>query len=230
MSPTTESPSTDRDAVLRDALWGAGGMLLALTAIKHLARALPGYETWLYTGLFALQLYVPLVRIGKNGVTEATLGLRLDGWARDLRDVAVAAALTGPAYALVVHALLRARGETFDLALPGGFLERLAVDIFVVALAEELFFRGFLQERLSRLLPARRRLFGAPFGAAVVLGSAVFALAHFVGDYRPARLATFFPSLLFGLLYARRQSLVAPVAYHAFCNFLQDALVASHQP
>ena len=78
--------------------------------------------------------------------------------------------------------------------------KRVQVGVGVIGLSEELFFRGYIQERFQRRFPGGLPILGVRLGPAILLTSAVFALAHFVGDYRPARLATFFPSLVFGLL------------------------------
>ena len=113
---------------------------------------------------------------------------------------------------------------------PNGIGFKLLTQVFLVALPEELFFRGYLQRRMELLWPAKRRLFGTPFGLAIVLSSLVFALGHFLGEYRLDRLGPFFPALLFGLLRTRTNSLVTPVLYHGFCNVLSDALFVSYKP
>ena len=100
--------------------------------------------------------------------------------------------------------------------------------VLAVALPEELYFRGYLQSRMEALWPARRRLFGAMFGKALVISCGVFALAHFVGEYNLARLGPFFPALLFGLLRGRTGRITAAVTYHAFCNVLSQVLAASY--
>lgn len=229
-SPDLDPQPPARASVAREAWMAAIGILVVLAAVKHLAQALPSWEGALFTAAAAFQLYFPLLRMGKNGVDRRSLGLHLDGLPGELRAFLLAAVLTGIPYGIGFHIWQSASfGRELSWAFPNGFLEAIFVELAAVALAEELFFRGYLQERLETLFPARRRWLGAPFGRAIIWTSAVFAAAHFVGDYRVARLSTFFPSLLFGLLRARRGSLVAPIAYHAYCNLLVDVLQASHQ-
>jgi membrane protease YdiL (CAAX protease family) len=117
----------------------------------------------------------------------------------------------------------------FKARLPENVVESILTQVVVVALAEELFFRGYLQERLERIWPATRKVFGVPFGRAIIVAAAVFALAHFIGEYQLDRLGPFFPALVFGLLRARTQTIVGSIGYHAFCNILGEVLWASYR-
>jgi membrane protease YdiL (CAAX protease family) len=95
-----------------------------------------------------------------------------------------------------------------------------------VALAEEFFYRGYMLRRFSERWPPRTRVLGAPFGVAMLLQTALFALGHLL---TPAvyRLATFFPGLLFGWMAARSKRVVAPAIVHASSNILIATLEAS---
>lgn len=96
--------------------------------------------------------------------------------------------------------------------------------LLVIALPEEAFFRGYLQTALEERWPPRRRVAGAPVGAALVVSSLVFALGHLATAPDPGRLAVFFPSLLFGWLRARTGGIGAGTAYHASCNLFASFL------
>jgi membrane protease YdiL (CAAX protease family) len=93
-----------------------------------------------------------------------------------------------------------------------------AVQLVVVALPEELFFRGMLHELLERRLPPARRLLGGGIGLALVLSSLAFALIHLPKDGDPRALATFFPGLLFGWMRSATGSILAPTLTHAASN------------
>jgi membrane protease YdiL (CAAX protease family) len=54
--------------------------------------------------------------------------------------------------------------------------------------------------------------------AANVLTSLVFVAAHFFYSHWIWALLVFFPSLVFGYLKERHQSLVSPIIMHAFYN------------
>jgi membrane protease YdiL (CAAX protease family) len=111
-----------------------------------------------------------------------------------------------------------------------GFLEALAIGLFAVALPEEVFHRGYLMSALELRWPPKRELFGVPFGWAAVISSLMFALGHLVTMPSTARLATFFPALVFAWLWRRSGSLWAPALFHVASNMLMDVLLASTFP
>lgn len=95
-----------------------------------------------------------------------------------------------------------------------------AVQLVVVALPEELFFRGFLLGLLERHYPPTRRILGGGVGWALVLSSVAFALIHLPKDGDPRALATFFPGLLFGWMRSATGSILASTVTHASSNIL----------
>jgi len=96
--------------------------------------------------------------------------------------------------------------------------------VVIIALPEEAFYRGYLQSRLDDAWPPRLKIAGAPLGPGVLVASLIFALGHLATIHAPARLAVFFPSLVFGWLRARTGGIGASVAYHALCNVFSEAL------
>lgn len=96
--------------------------------------------------------------------------------------------------------------------------------IVVIALPEEAFYRGYLQSRLDDVWAPRLRVAGAAIGPGIVLASVVFAIGHVATIHAPARLAVFFPALLFGWLRARTGGIGAAVVFHAVCNLFSEAL------
>ena len=111
-----------------------------------------------------------------------------------------------------------------------GVLMAVVIEIFAIAMPEEVFHRGYLMSALEERWPPARRLLGAPFGLAAVLSSALFAVGHLVGMAEGARLATFFPALLFAWLWRKSNSLWAPALFHAASNLLMAILIASTFP
>lgn len=105
-------------------------------------------------------------------------------------------------------------------AITRDLLEFCAVQLVVVALPEELFFRGFLLAKLERAFPPRRRILGGGIGWALILTSALFALIHIPKDGDPRALATFFPALLFGWMRSATGSILASTLVHAGSNIL----------
>jgi membrane protease YdiL (CAAX protease family) len=96
--------------------------------------------------------------------------------------------------------------------------------LVIIALPEEAFYRGYLQSRLDDAFPSRIRILGAEVGPALIISSVIFALGHFATIREPARLAVFFPSLIFGWLRARTKGIGASVAFHASCNIFSELL------
>jgi len=112
----------------------------------------------------------------------------------------------------------------FHLRLPDGFFVLLLSQILVVAVPEEIFFRGYLMSRFEQRWPSRRRLLGAAVGWPLLLSSLLFACGHFVVDLAPARLAVFFPALVFGWMRSRSGSIAPAAIFHALCNVLSETL------
>ena len=98
--------------------------------------------------------------------------------------------------------------------------------VIVVGLPEEALFRGYLQGRLEQAWPEKIGVLWVPLGLRAWLCQAVlFAILHFIVDYNPARLAVFFPALLFGWVRSLRKGIGAAVFVHAACNVLSDILI-----
>lgn len=114
----------------------------------------------------------------------------------------------------------------FAFRLPDRFLEWVIDQIFVVALPEEFFYRGFIQRRLRDAWPQGRLFFGARLGPAFWVTAVLFALGH-LAIFEAYRLAVFFPALLFAWMRERSGSVVGAALFHAACNLLVQVLDAS---
>jgi len=115
--------------------------------------------------------------------------------------------------------------HAFSLELrPVSLINDALGQLLLVALPEEAFYRGYLQTRLDEALAPRVRILGAEVGPGILLASVIFALGHFVTIPLPARLAVFFPSLVFGWLRTRTRGIGASLGFHAFCNIFSELL------
>jgi membrane protease YdiL (CAAX protease family) len=114
----------------------------------------------------------------------------------------------------------------FTFRWPDRFPEWIVDQLFVVALPEEFFYRGYLQRRLRDAWPQGRVFFGARLGPAFWLTALLFALGH-LAVFEVWRLAVFFPALLFGWMRERSDSVVGPALFHASANLLLLVLDAS---
>jgi membrane protease YdiL (CAAX protease family) len=115
----------------------------------------------------------------------------------------------------------------FTPRLPDRLALLALVQLVVVALPEEMFYRGWMQTAWARRDPARGvTVLGARLGAGFVWTQLLFAAGHLV-VLQPWRLGTFFPGLLFGWLRERTGSVAAPVVLHALSNLFIATLEAS---
>jgi membrane protease YdiL (CAAX protease family) len=114
------------------------------------------------------------------------------------------------------------------LQWPPDFVLLALSQCLVVALPEELFFRGYLWYRLEQRFPVRRRFLGAHLGPAWIVTSVLFAVGHVAVDLDPRRFAVVFPALVFGWMRARTGSIVAGLSFHALCNLLSDVLYETY--
>jgi hypothetical protein len=116
----------------------------------------------------------------------------------------------------------------FDWRPDAAFFDAALGHLLVVALPEEMFYRGVVQTQLDRAFPPTRQLLGAKIGLGLILTSAIFALGHLLSTPNPARLAVFFPSLAFGWLRARSGGIGSAVLYHAACNIFAATLAQGY--
>lgn len=244
-----------RESPLRQALLVFAGVTAATLAISFAGR-LPALHDYVHLGVGVLFLTVGVQMAGRSTGGLPAHGLSLGGLleppepappgvlggARDLlgalaratpsclRELGWAlglAALIFPPFALGFR-FWHDPAHAFELTWPDALPSYLLSQVLVVALPEEAFFRGYLQGRLSAAFAGRTRLLGARLSLpALLLTSALFATLHFAVEPHPARLAVFFPSLLFGWVRELRGGIGAAVFLHALSNLLSDVLVRS---
>lgn len=146
--------------------------------------------------------------------------------------IAVAAALVVfPAFAAafpLYHRGARAFSATAGLSGLSPIVDFLLGQLLVVALPEEVFFRGYLQTELGARLEAKPSLRDPAAWLSIALTSALFALGHFATIQHPARLAVFFPSLLFGALRVVSGGVGSSIFLHALSNTLSAFLFAAY--
>ncbi len=147
-----------------------------------------------------------------------------------LRELGIAvgtAAVVFPLYGLG-YAAWQEPARELSLSLPPEPFELALTQFLVVALPEEAFFRGYIQTALSDLEARRLRIAGVSLApAAWLLQAVLFALLHLAVQRHPARLAVFFPALLFGWLRAWRGGIGAASALHAMSNLYSQTLARS---
>jgi uncharacterized protein len=111
---------------------------------------------------------------------------------------------------------------------PPPALDSVLTQLLGIAMPEEMFYRGYAQTALDDPFKGRFRVFGARLGPGLLLASLIFALGHFATNTHPARLAVFFPSLVFGWLRTKSGGIGAPVLFHAACNLFSAYLAQGY--
>ncbi len=173
-----------------------------------------GSSRGLYIAAVAIALIVPLFAAGYIGFYQVACTSDALSW---LPIKSVCAAYRG------FHAI---HAPTVD----GDLLQFFPVQLIVVAVPEELFFRGYMLTLLERRFPPKRRWLGGGIGLALVLSSLAFAFVHLPRDHGdPRALFTFFPGLLFGWMRSSTKSLTASTITHASSNLLVHLLELATQ-
>ena len=112
----------------------------------------------------------------------------------------------------------------FHFVAPKSVYDEILGQILVIALPEEAFYRGYLQQALDDALPGKIRVAKASIGWGLPITCAIFAAGHFLTEPNPQRLAVFFPAIVFGWLRARTGGLGASIAFHAMSNIFSASL------
>lgn len=114
-----------------------------------------------------------------------------------------------PLKSLVLLVFGPPRATHFHIALPPFIGMKILIELLLIALPEEFFFRGFIQTKLSQVQSKT---------VAIVSTSLLFAMTHLITLHQIQSLLVFFPSLLFGWLRFKTNSLMASILFHASCN------------
>jgi membrane protease YdiL (CAAX protease family) len=146
-----------------------------------------------------LKYLIPVFLLCIPALIQRTINLRFS-----VKDI-ITGLVASVAVLIPFSFIAASAGKVFSL-LP---LNGLIFQLVGIALPEEVYFRGFLQERL-----------GNTFGGVVVV-SFLFAFMHipqfvFYGD--PYSLLTFFPSLVMGFLYWRTSNVLPSMVFHFLSN------------
>jgi membrane protease YdiL (CAAX protease family) len=164
---------------------------------------------------------------GPLGLFELGRALRraLPSAVREAAAALAVAAVVFPPFVVAFY-VYHAPTHPFAWRAPEDLASFALTQLLVVALPEEALFRGYVQTRLSDRWPPTTRLLGVPLDLRVLLlQAALFAVLHFASIPHPARLAVFFPALLFGWMRAWRGGIGAAMLLHALSNLLAEVLV-----
>jgi membrane protease YdiL (CAAX protease family) len=228
---------------LREPLWVFAITAATVLVFSRLAMVVPLLAEHLPTLVAVIFLYVPVAIAWRRHEDLRKYGLSASPLSRSLAFGLGVPLVIFPLFLLAFlayyHVACRAGlplvpaplcrrlaglGGLVHPRFPPALLETAFAQLIVVAVPEELFFRGYLHLRLEEALPPTRRFLGGGVGLALVLSSFLFALGHVVVDGDPLRLAVFFPGLLFGWLRSATGSIAASAWVHAASNLYIETL------
>ncbi len=239
MNPS--GPRSDPRTTARDALVAWAVVLVLVTGLVRIDITLPAIGHLGSALVAVLFLYVPVLVAWRRKEDLVDYAFHAHPVKQGLITAIAAMAVIFPVFALgyfafyevacgsdlLAHLVPRNMCSRYGglaglhaPALTPKLLEFCAVQLVVVALPEELFFRGFLLGLLERRWPPTRRILGGGVGLALVISAAAFALIHLPKDGDPRALATFFPGLLFGWMRSATGSILASTLTHAGSNIL----------
>ena len=108
-----------------------------------------------------------------------------------------------------------------------GWFYWLFYQFMYIAVAEEVFFRGYVQNNILKstrtIVQERRRLLQL---ISIIISAACFAAAHTIIQGEIISILTFLPGLVLGWLFVRTRSLLAPILFHGLANVYYFCVVA----
>ena len=162
-------------------------------------------------------LYGPLVPLTLRRLPFAPYGYSLQPWYRTTgHALCVSLALLGT-FALLILGWRLLAGVSLRLYVNALSWEIMLQQLVCVAMPEELFFRGYVQERL-RLWAWQRSL--PHHTTAILLSAGLFTAVHLMVLPSWWRLAVFVPGCVMGWLRVSSRGLLAPTLFHWLANLL----------
>ena len=194
--------------------------IAAILAIRLLATSSIFKATWFVSpGILIAAALIPTVI---RRAESAKIGL-------DIRQIGPTVLVVCRTCAIVFPALFAGLWllKSFGLGLPlqpvqpkeQGWISWLFYQFMYVAVAEEIFFRGYVQNNILRLTKPGKDGQGRLWKwLSIVLSAACFAVAHIIVFGQIILVLTFLPGLVLGWLFIRTRSLLAPILFHGLAN------------
>ncbi len=87
-----------------------------------------------------------------------------------------------------------------------------------VAVAEEVFFRGYLQTNILKFINTLKLRQLTCYWISIILSAGLFAVAHIIAQGQIISAVTLVPGLILGWLFIRTRTLLAPILFHGLAN------------
>lgn len=190
---------------------------IAIVAVSFIRFLGISGSSALIPAIWAVGALLPALRENR---ALSSLGLTRSNFAFSLKQYLLSTMILFPLFGGGLFFYQKMGMPTPRAILPSGLYltEWIVYQFAVVAVFEELFFRGYLQkktEEISDAMGFRRKEY---FWLAIIASAFFFGMAHIVVELNPARFVVFFPGLLFAWLRAKTESLLAPVLSHGSAN------------
>jgi len=194
-------------------------LVIGICRILFVFRSIPFIASTLPLWAAVLFLYIPLLLLMFFRVRPEQWGITLKGFFPSVLTALVLSLICLPAFLLLYHYYqlhwLHISGR---IVFPPNWILLFLYHLICVALPEEVFYRGYMQSRLNEVFPKGFNIFSARLGAGWFYTAVLFAIGHYLIDFRINTLATFFPGLVFGWLRERTGNVTASTLFHALCN------------
>lgn len=188
---------------------GAYRLIPSVAHIGYIGHAL---VPWLW-------ILVPWGLITFRGESPETFGLRTDDIVTSARTgLLVSLVILLPYFLIFAFFFGRPTVPASGWPAVTQWLKMSLYQLFVIALPEEFFFRGYLQTRLNQLLGQPFNLFGVAIGWGLVLTAFIFMIFHLLFAINIWNLGVFLPALVMGWLKDKTGSITAPIVFHALSN------------
>ncbi len=194
--------------------------IAAILAIRLLAASSISRAAWFVSpGILIAAALIPTVM---RRAEFPKIGLKI-------RQIGPTVLVVCRTYAIVFPALFAGLWllKSFGLGLPlqpvqpkeQGWISWLFYQFMYVAVAEEVFFRGYVQNNILKLTkPGKDGQRHLGKWLSIVLSAACFAVAHIIVFGQIILVLTFLPGLILGWLFIRTRSLLAPILFHGLAN------------
>ena len=204
-------------------------MIAAILAIKVLGESSLSRAAWFVApGILVAAVIIPTA-IRKDEF--AKIGFNIKQVRLTLRVVCWTCAVVFPA---TLFGLLLLKSYGLNLPLrpvpPQGqaWVGWLLYQFMYVSVAEEVFFRGYVQNNILRststIIKERRRLLQ---WTSIIISAACFAAAHIIVQGKIISVLIFLPGLILGWLFIRTRSLLAPILFHGLANVYYFSVAAA---
>jgi membrane protease YdiL (CAAX protease family) len=210
--------NTERRQILKQTLWVWFFSMLAIRLFHELQRfnQLKDYSLVLTA---AVLIYLPVWIYHRRGDTVSFFERDFTGLFKSIGWFLILAAAIFP----VIEVGDRYFQDIFfNARYVGGNYKGLATfaafQLVLVAIPEEIFYRGYIQPQLNRVWGRPWKLFGACFGKSLIFTSLLFAFSHSLIQLKWWHFSIFFPSLAFGWLRERTGAVTAGALFHTLSN------------